>query len=171
MKISCLIALLGLAPFGLVSAQDDASRMAHDRQDAIKLLRQGRLEDTKQKLNSSLPAAALPAANQVKLGRQWVSMAFHFYDRGEFTLARQAAAEALALAAIAARSNDESSERASFLSNTGLMCERILKDVRQAKTYYDAAVVAQPNDQRAKQLQSKAAEKINPRANGKVPNS
>lgn len=136
--------------------------------DAILLLRQGKLVESKQRLTSLLPLSGEPIPNELTLGRQWVVIAFHFHTRGELALARQAAAEAVIVAVATARVPGISSERASFLTNTGLACERILRNLTQAKAFYDAALIAQPASERTKQLQRLADSRLKKRANGKT---
>ena len=107
---------------------EDLAAVAQARKETIVLLRQGKLPESKQRLSAVLSAGGTAASNDFVLGRQWITIAFHFYSRGELPLARQAAVEALAIATAASRTVGISSERASLLSNTGLICERILRE-------------------------------------------
>jgi hypothetical protein len=147
---------------------EDRVLSAQGRKETIALLRQGKLIESKQRLNMALPAGAPVSTNELALGRQWVTIAFHFHTRGETTLARQAAAEAVTLATSASRMTGISSERASLLTNTGLVCERVLRNRSQAKAFYDASLIAQPASDYTKQLQRKADEKLKKQATAKA---
>ena len=146
---------------------EDLAASLQVRKDAIALLRQGKLPESKQRLATARPAGTPAPAHDLAVGRQWVTIAFHFHARGEWPLARQAAAEALAVATTAAHTPGISSERAALLSNAGLICERLLRDLPRAKTFYEAALAAQPASQHAKELQRVADERIKQRATGK----
>lgn len=137
------------------------------RKDTIALLRQGKLPESKQRLAATVPNGVAASAGDLVLGREWVMISFHFHARGETALARQAAAEAVALATVISRGSGLSSERASFLTNTGLVCERVLRNLAQAKVFYDAALAAQPASDHTRQLQRHADEKIKRQATTK----
>lgn len=130
---------------------EDEVALAQARGGAIVLLRQGKLAESQQSIDSALTGRGL--AGPVAAGRQWVRVAFHLNARGEKALARQAANEALLFANQAALITGVSSERSSLLLNAGLVCERILRNPTLAKAYYDAAVIAQPNSKDAREKQ------------------
>ena len=75
-----------------------------------------------------------------------------------------APSEVVSIASRLSASDASANERASFLSGAGLLCERILYDLPQAKAFYDAAVLAQANDGEAKNRQRTADAKLIQRA-------
>ena len=139
---------------------EDLATSVQVRKETIVLLRQGKLAESKQRLATALPKGGAASGSELAMGRDWVTIAFHFHARSETALARQAAAEAVAFATGVARTPGISSERASLLTNTGLVCERVLRDISQAKTFYDAALTAQPVNDYTRQLQRRTEEKI-----------
>lgn len=159
-RILISLLLVGVAAPLFAGPAEERAAAGVGRKEAIALMRQGKFAESKTRLGSSLPVGGSVAANELALGRQWVIIAFDVYARGEIPIARQAALEAVAVAVSASRNAGISPERASLLSNTGLVCERVLRNVAQAKTFYDAALVAHPTSQHAKQLQRIAEERL-----------
>lgn len=157
-----LISVLCLGWTSILAAGpiEDRAAAALGRKETIALLRDGKVTDSRTRLTASLPAGAPVAERELALGRQWVAVAFHLYARGEMEPARLAVAEALAVAATASRLAGIEAERSSFLANVGLLCERVLRDVSQAKAFYDAAVAVHPDSQYAKQLQRGAEDRL-----------
>lgn len=170
MKRNTLILLSVLfLPAAFGGPAEDEAAISQARGGAIALLRQGKLAESRQSLGAALTARGF--SGDVSLGRQWVRVVFHLNARGEKALARQAANEVVQIATTAALSTGVSSERSSFLLNAGLVCERILRNPAQAKTFYDGAVLAQPNSKDAREKQQNVDAKNQRRAAGRNPGS
>ena len=156
--------IIGFGSLRAGPAEDEVNR-SRERRDAIALLRQGKWVESRQTLAATVPSGG--GSQDMAPGRQWVRIAFYLHARGEKSLARQAGNEAIAFAETAARATSISSERASFLTNAGLICDRIFRSPSQARSFYDAAVIAQPQSQHPGQMQRVANDKIKKRAAGK----
>lgn len=157
-----VIIALGAAGSCGAAAADRGAANAQVRQEAAALIRQGNTTAARHRLAATLPPAARGAAS-LDVGQQWTLLAYQFRRSGETQLARFAASEAVAIASALPANAGSAGERASFLSGAGLLCERILYDLPQAKAFYDAAVIAQPNDAEAKNRQRTADAKLKTR--------
>lgn len=136
---------------------------AQVRYEAAALVRQGNAAGARQRLAVTVPPPAR-GANSIDVGQQWTLLAYYFRRCGETQFARFAASEAVTIASALPPSAAFASERGSFLTNVGLLCERVLYDLPQAKVFYDAAAIAQPGDGEAKNRQRIADAKLKERA-------
>jgi hypothetical protein len=160
-----LFCLFIAVPTGIAHAASASTPAvnARLRQDAIALLRQGKPAESKQLVSTIAPGANRSSGNAIEIGQQWTVIAFRLRSSGESSLARQAAAEAVAIATSLVRASDLDPVRSSFLSSAGLACERILGDLPRSKTLYEAALVANPSNTQAKQRNSLADAKLKER--------
>jgi hypothetical protein len=164
MKTICtIIAVLAAMCSCVAAAADRGAANDHIRQEVAALVRQGDTAQARHRLSFTLPSGARGVASSLDVGQQWTLLAYNFRRSGEAQLARFAASEAVSIASRLSTSDASASERASFLTGVGLLCERILYDLPQAKSYYDAAVLAQPNDGEAKNRQRTADAKLKQR--------
>jgi hypothetical protein len=164
MKTICtVITVLAATCSCAAAAVDRSAANDHIRQEAAALVRRGDAAQARHRLGSTLPPAARGAATSLDVGQQWLLLAYNFRRSGEAQLARFAASEAVSIATRLSGSDASASERASFLTGVGLLCERILYDLPQAKSFYDAALLVQPNDGEAKNRQRTADAKLKQR--------
>lgn len=160
--VSLLVLLL--APYGHAAAAPPGDAHRQLRDEAAVLLRRGDLAAARQKLESLPAVPGRGAATAVDAGQQWTLLAYFFRRSGDPALARQAAREAVAIARTLPASAGTASERSSFLANAGLLSERILFDLPQAKALYDASVAAHSANHAARRRQQVADSRINQRA-------
>jgi hypothetical protein len=160
--------LLGTAGTAHAGPAEILAGNAQARREVIALLRQNKLAEGRQRLNAVRPITGKLAPGNIDIGQQWIRIAYQLRNAGERALALQAADEAKAIALSLATQRSRDSERASFLANTGLMCERLEADLGTAKLFYGAALTADPSSERIKQRLALTENKLRQRAAAKA---
>jgi hypothetical protein len=152
MKIISLILVVFAAPLVLPAnpQNDNISFNSGVRQAATKLYRDGKIDEGKNYLTNNLRSDSGSDALALGTAQQLIVISWTFYGERKVALAQEVASEALALASPLLVKSQPDSRSADLFCNMGLLCEEVLFDLAGARSFYNRAIVLQPDNTIAK---------------------
>ena len=145
---------------GLADPAADLAFNATIRSQAILLFRQGKGADATARLQANVRAGSRGGDQHLETAQQLSDIAFYFLGHRDRALAIEAVHEGISAAQPLFQEKGLDSNRAALFCNLGLAVDQILHDLATSRSFYVAALVAEPTNRTASQRLRAVDERI-----------